>query len=92
MYILFFSVYKLFLYIIQNMEWRVSINKQKHVQLLEAKIGLNKEAVNTAAAQVWDDYSDNSCQIISSSQCHFEISVHSSFLYFLLLLLLVLEQ
>lgn len=32
-----------------------------------------------AEAQMWNNCSNNSCQIITLSQCHFEISAHSYF-------------
>lgn len=66
------------------------INNQSEadIQLLETTIGLHshihkyKGAVNMAEAQVWDNCSNNSRHIISLSQCHFEISAHSYFLFF----------
>lgn len=35
-----------------------------------------------AQAQEWNNCSNNSCQIISLSQWHFEISAHNYFIFF----------
>lgn len=66
--------------------------QQQHIQLLKAKIDLfciflYKWAVNVAKAQMWNNCSNNSCQIIGLSQCHFEIPAQ----LFPFLWLLVLE-
>lgn len=78
----------LFLYITEGIQQWLLINNQREAHSATGSRNwpvlciLYKGTVNMAEAQVWNNCSNNSCQIIGLSQCHFEISAHNYFLFF----------